>query len=78
MEDTGAVLRNRPEGDSEGFVDIVTLQPVFAKGVNVADGISLVDAATDQRFPIYDLSGRQVPQPKRGLYIKNGKKYLRK
>ena len=33
MENTGMVRRNRPEGDSEGFVDIVTLQPDDVRAV---------------------------------------------
>ena len=57
--------------------ELVTLQPVFARGVNVADGIMLVDGeqATDNG-PIYDLNGRQVTKPARGIYVRNGKKIL--
>lgn len=60
--------------------DIVTLQPVFAKGVNVADGIELIDnTGNTQDGVIYDLSGRRISpntiQPKR-IYIKNGKKII--
>ena len=56
--------------------DIVTLQPVFAKGINVADpdGIKVVDADGGWKR-IYDLNGRPLSKP-RGLYIQNGKKIL--
>ena len=59
--------------------DIVTLQPVFAKGVNVVDGITLVDEVESKTSTIYDLSGRKASQPtthKKGIYIKDGKKIL--
>ena len=57
--------------------DIVTLQPVFAKGVNEADpdGISIVNA-DGSMVRIYDINGRQVTKPEHGLYIMNGKKIL--
>lgn len=56
--------------------DIVTLKPVFAKGVNIADGIvTLRNADGTQSSVLYDLSGRRVTAPsKKGIYIKNGKK----
>ena len=44
--------------------DIVTLQPVFAKGVNVADGIIAIDneqwTIDNEAGAWYDLSGRQI------------------
>ena len=57
--------------------DIVTLQPVFAKGVNEADpdGIRIINA-DGSSYKIYDLNGRQVSTPQRGLYILNGKKIM--
>jgi hypothetical protein len=57
--------------------DIVTLQPVFAKGVNEADpdGINIVNA-DGSAVHIYDINGRPVTKPQRGLYIKDGKKIL--
>ena len=56
--------------------DIVTLQPVFAKGVNIVDGIDIVNADGTRTTAIYDLSGRHVSTlSKKGIYIKNGKKY---
>ena len=59
--------------------DIVTLQPVFAKGVNVVDGITLVDEVESKTSTIYDLSGRNASQSarhKKGIYVKDGKKIL--
>ena len=59
--------------------DIVTLQPVFAKGVNVADGISIVDADGSKATLIYDLNGIRMNRiAKPGIYIRNGKKYVGK
>ncbi len=55
--------------------DMVTLQPVFAKGQNVV-GIRLVDADGSDTGYVYDLNGRRVTNPSRGVFIKNGKKYI--
>ena len=58
--------------------DIVTLQPVFAKGTNVANSIvTLRNADGTQSSAIYDLSGHLMSTPsKKGIYIKNGKKMI--
>ena len=57
--------------------DIVTLKPVFAEGVNVADGISIVNADGSRATLIYELNGKQQNRPtKPGIYIINGKKVL--
>ena len=57
--------------------DIVTLQPVFAKGENIVDGISIVNADGTKSTVLYDLNGRRVSVPSRkGIYIKNGKKMI--
>ena len=57
--------------------DIVTLQPVFAKGENIVDGISIVNADGTKSTVLYDLNGRRVSVPtKSGIYIKNGKKVI--
>ncbi len=55
--------------------DMVTLQPVFAKGQNVV-GIRLVDADGSDTGYVFDLNGRRVTNPSRGVFIKNGKKYI--
>ena len=57
--------------------DIVTLQPVFAKGENIVDGIiTLKNADGTQSSAIYDLSGHRVSTAsKNGIYIRNGKKF---
>ena len=55
--------------------DNVTLQPVFAKGTNVADGIMLLPAEHQSSILnpkssiIYDLSGRRLPASRRGINI---------
>ena len=60
--------------------DNVTLQPVFAKGVNVVDGIEEVQSANFRMksSDLYDLSGRKMVNGKtqRGIYIQNGKKII--
>lgn len=42
------------------------------------DGIETVDVNNRENGVIYDLSGRRVAQPQKGLYIVNGKKLIRK
>ncbi len=37
-----------------------------------------ISESTNHDSAVYDLSGRRVANPKKGLYIKNGKKYLKK
>lgn len=39
-------------------------------------GISGVEADNNTDAPIFDLSGRRVSQPSKGIYIKNGKKFV--
>ena len=63
--------------------DIVTLQPVFAKGVNEADpdGIKSINGLTPdpsllRRGEIYNLSGQRQSKPQKGINIINGKKVL--
>ena len=62
--------------------DIVTLQPVFAKGTNVANSIvTLRNADGTQSSAIYDLNGRRYNNSNSlhpGIYIKNGKKIYQK
>ncbi len=62
--------------------DRVTLQPVFAKGVNVVDGIELVEAdgeavtvrPREAAAQAFDLSGRPVSTAHHGIQIRNGRK----
>lgn len=55
--------------------DIVTLQPVFAKGINVVDGIDIILPDEEQAVNgneaegIYDINGRQLPTLRPGLNI---------
>jgi len=61
--------------------DIVTLQPVFTKGENVVDGISIVNANGTESTVVYDLRGQWYDSSKAlhpGIYIKNGKKVILK
>ena len=66
--------------------DNVTLQPVFAKGTNVVDGIEDIANADSQikSDDIFDLAGRRIAKSSnhssikapKGVYIKNGKKII--
>ena len=53
---------------------------VSAKSLNIqwdeTDAIATLKAETDARRRIYDLSGRPVGQPAKGIYIQNGKKLI--
>lgn len=54
----------------------------FAAGpitVESPTGIDVVDrhSSAIPQGPVFDLSGRRVQQPRKGIYINNGKKYIR-
>ena len=46
------------------------------QGFNGGTGIKSIWAGEGDNAKIYDLKGRRVVQPSKGLYIKNGKKYV--
>ena len=46
--------------------------------VNVATDVQTVRQSGQRAGRVYDLHGRQVRQPKRGVYVVNGKKYVRR
>lgn len=54
--------------------------PQQAVGISFGSTLSGITSATNQNdtvnSPVYDLSGRIVKQPVRGIYIKNGKKFI--
>ena len=59
---------NKGGGEAKAFIDFDELE---------ATGIDAVDTAkTLKGGKFYDLSGREVANPTRGLYIVNGKKVL--
>ena len=39
-------------------------------------GINTIETSNNEKGIIFDLHGRRVEQPTKGLYIKNGKKYV--
>jgi hypothetical protein len=43
---------------------------------NYATGIDAITATRSADGIIYNLSGQRVATPTRGIYIKNGKKYI--
>ncbi len=49
--------------------DIVTLQPVFAKGENVADGIDIINADGSKATVIYGINGERRKTMSRGINI---------
>lgn len=55
--------------------DMVTLQPVFAKGTNVT-AIHLINADGSDTGRVYNLNGCQIGSLSHGIYIKNGKKFV--
>lgn len=55
-------------GDDRIETDIFYTKPASV-------GIGKVEAGENNAGAVYDLSGRRVAEPSRGLYIKNGKKY---
>jgi hypothetical protein len=43
----------------------------------ITTGITSIDSnETDENTPIYDLSGRKVVNPVKGIYVKSGKKFI--
>lgn len=50
-------------------------RPFFAFANDAVTGIDTMTVATDDK-EVYDLSGRRVQKPARGLYIKDGKKVV--
>ena len=60
------------QGSSNSTLRISYVGITYAE--NVADGIATVNPETKLQNQYYDLQGRRVSQPGRGLYIFNGKK----
>ncbi len=44
---------------------------------DTATGVQQVQGAADATHKLYDLSGRRLQQPTKGVFIRNGKKYVR-
>jgi hypothetical protein len=44
--------------------------------VKDATGINAVKAGEKGDAPIYNLNGQRISSPKKGIFIKNGKKYV--
>ena len=41
------------------------------------DAINTITEEDDDNAPIYDLQGRRVHQPTKGIFIRNGKKIIK-
>ena len=61
--------------DKGGWYYVLNVTLVNAKDFN--DGIELPTASGKNSGAIYDLSGRRVKSPVKGVYIQNGKKYIK-
>lgn len=61
------------EGDLEAYFNIPGVKNVVHYRIDTIDGIENVESATGETT-VYDLSGRRVLKPVKGLYIINGKK----
>ena len=57
------------------MVENVVTVPVTQPGT---DGIRVIDHSPSATEHYYDLSGRRVVHPAKGIYLKNGKKYIKK
>ena len=56
---------------------IATARQIFVRGLNEADGISDISRENmNNNHEVYDLQGRRVAQPTKGLFIVNGKKMM--
>ncbi|MBQ8361234.1 MAG: chitobiase/beta-hexosaminidase C-terminal domain-containing protein [Bacteroidaceae bacterium] len=61
-------------GTGNIHVASIEITPVAADGIK---GVQAgVQTALDQNAPIYDLTGRQVANPVKGIYLQNGKKFI--
>lgn len=61
------------EGDLEAYFNIPGVKNVVHYRIDTIDGIENVESATGEKT-VYDISGRRVLKPVKGLYIINGKK----
>ena len=65
------------EGNSEGSgtnVSVFDLAVGHSGDASVIESYQMETKASDQ--PLYNLAGQQVRQPKRGIYVRNGKKII--
>ena len=63
------------------WIELVPASDAHARTLNIVfegttTGINAVNAAATMDGNIYDLSGRRVAQPAKGIYVKNGKKVI--
>ena len=56
---------------------LLTLGILYVRA-DEASGVSEIISSDNDNAPVYDLSGRRVANPTKGIYIKNGKKYFMK
>ena len=60
--------------ESQEIYEYVTLE---CKGTDGIESIQNSKSKIDNNAPVYDLSGRRVVNPKRGLYIQGNKKMIK-
>lgn len=79
MNPTGAAFTN---GAHKAYLKLAKSTPAGSQAVNgfpfngTTTGIEQIEAGTDAKNAIYDLSGRRVNKAAKGIYILNGKKVL--
>lgn len=74
---TPAFIANRPsEGRNRAYVESSRSNSSWLKITDEVDAISEITTGTDNSGTIYDLQGRKVTSPKRGIYIVNGRKVV--
>ena len=79
MNATGAAFTN---GAHKAYLKLAKSTPAGSQAVNgfpfngTTTGIEQIEAGTDAKNAIYDLSGRRVNKAAKGIYILNGKKVL--
>lgn len=62
------------ETDISRYYEADWIETTLTLIINESDGIKSVDTMTAYDGKTYDLQGRLVAQPSRGLYVKNGRK----
>jgi len=61
---------------NKGFTSEMSVLGVLVEPLNAPDGIAETAAPTPRQAAIYDLQGRRVASPAKGIYILGGKKVL--
>ena len=69
------VVRNKTQSTTYNTSDTIVM---YVSSLYDEDAIKVTNAANNNNGIIYDLSGRKVSRPVKGIYIKEGKKSIQK